>query len=330
LDAILSKTTQETVEPALGIAAVERETGLSKDLLRVWERRYGFPQPQRDAQASASTRWSRCSGCAGSSACSTRGPGRVRSFAAPDALQKCLEALGKEGAGAVHRSTQDEDRERQRERVEDLLAPLFVHQPTRLLEGLQAELLRLGLSTYVTERLAPLVQRVGELWSQGRLQVFEEHLFTEVVQQQLRGALAQLRSSGGERPLVLLTTVPGEEHSLGLLMAHALLAVQGCACMSLGLQTPLPDIVQALRARRSDVLALSFSSFASAALLGDSLDYLARHGPQETPIWVGGRAAALPRLVSRWPGRVRHLAALEDVGAAVQAWRQSEGGRAGG
>jgi DNA-binding transcriptional MerR regulator/methylmalonyl-CoA mutase cobalamin-binding subunit len=331
LDAILSKTTQEAVEPALGIAAVERETGLSKDLLRVWERRYGFPQPQRDAQAERlypleqvqRLRWIKRLLDQGAR------PGQVVSLP-PDALQKCLEALGKEGAGAVHRSTQDEDRERQRERVEDLLAPLFVHQPTRLLEGLQAELLRLGLSTYVTERLAPLVQRVGELWSQGRLQVFEEHLFTEVVQQQLRGALAQLRSSGGERPLVLLTTVPGEEHSLGLLMAHALLAVQGCACMSLGLQTPLPDIVQALRARRSDVLALSFSSFASAALLSDSLDYLARHGPQETPIWVGGRAAALPRLVSRWPGRVRHLAALEDVGAAVQAWRQSEGGRAGG
>ena len=33
----------------LGIAAVERETGLSKDLLRVWERRYGFPSPSRDA-----------------------------------------------------------------------------------------------------------------------------------------------------------------------------------------------------------------------------------------------------------------------------------------
>ena len=33
----------------LSIAAIERDTGLSKDLLRVWERRYGFPQPQRDA-----------------------------------------------------------------------------------------------------------------------------------------------------------------------------------------------------------------------------------------------------------------------------------------
>ena len=33
----------------LSISAVERDTGLSKDNLRVWERRYGFPNPQRDA-----------------------------------------------------------------------------------------------------------------------------------------------------------------------------------------------------------------------------------------------------------------------------------------
>ena len=32
----------------LSIAAVERDTGLSKDVLRVWERRYGFPVPERD------------------------------------------------------------------------------------------------------------------------------------------------------------------------------------------------------------------------------------------------------------------------------------------
>ena len=34
--------------PSFNIGAVERETGLSKDLLRMWERRYGFPQPVRD------------------------------------------------------------------------------------------------------------------------------------------------------------------------------------------------------------------------------------------------------------------------------------------
>ena len=38
-----------TNEEQVGIAAVERETGFSKDTLRVWERRYGFPKPSRDA-----------------------------------------------------------------------------------------------------------------------------------------------------------------------------------------------------------------------------------------------------------------------------------------
>jgi hypothetical protein len=33
----------------MNIGAVERETGLSKDILRTWERRYGFPAPARDA-----------------------------------------------------------------------------------------------------------------------------------------------------------------------------------------------------------------------------------------------------------------------------------------
>ena len=45
-------STAELTPPAAvwpGIAAVERETGISKDSLRIWERRYAFPQPARDA-----------------------------------------------------------------------------------------------------------------------------------------------------------------------------------------------------------------------------------------------------------------------------------------
>lgn len=34
---------------AFSISDVERDTGLAKETLRVWERRYAFPQPQRDA-----------------------------------------------------------------------------------------------------------------------------------------------------------------------------------------------------------------------------------------------------------------------------------------
>jgi hypothetical protein len=40
-----------TTAPALrcSISDVERDLGVAKETLRVWERRYGFPQPQRDA-----------------------------------------------------------------------------------------------------------------------------------------------------------------------------------------------------------------------------------------------------------------------------------------
>ena len=38
----------ETHELVLNISAAERETGLSKDVLRMWERRYAFPKPGRD------------------------------------------------------------------------------------------------------------------------------------------------------------------------------------------------------------------------------------------------------------------------------------------
>src|SRR5216110_3520529 len=41
----------ESSGAALNISAVERETGLSKDVLRIWERRYGFPEPHRDDNA---------------------------------------------------------------------------------------------------------------------------------------------------------------------------------------------------------------------------------------------------------------------------------------
>ena len=50
-------------ETPLTIAAVERDVGLSKDVLRVWERRYGFPVPERDANGERLYPANRSSGC---------------------------------------------------------------------------------------------------------------------------------------------------------------------------------------------------------------------------------------------------------------------------
>jgi methylmalonyl-CoA mutase cobalamin-binding subunit len=133
----------------------------------------------------------------------------------------------------------------------------------------------------------------------------------------MRGALASI-SSPGAPPTVMLTTVPGEPHGLGLLMTESLLSLQGCRCLSLGVQTPLWDAVLAARAHRADVLALSFSSALNAAQVVDSLAELREMLPATIGIWAGGDSPALRR--HRLAG-VEVLAGLHEIAPQIARWR---------
>ncbi len=306
----------------LGIAAVERETGLSKDLLRVWERRYGFPQPARDElgerlyppEQVQRLRWIKRLLDAG------QRPGHVVALPT-EALQARLREQARAPAEGFLRSTAGSPSAAQ---LDALLAPLREHQLYRLQELLQAELLKRGLGPYVIELLAPLVNHVGQLWSEDRLQVFEEHLFAETVQQQLRHAIALLPGRPLEdRPRVLLSTLPGEEHGLGLLMAQTLLVLEGCHCVSLGLQTPVRELAEAARTQRSDIVALSFSAYASTALIDDGLGTLLPLLPESCRLWAGGSAASLRRLAQRWPQRLQVITELSALAPALARWRQA-------
>ncbi len=78
----------------------------------------------------------------------------------------------------------------------------------------------------------PLNRAVGDAWMRGELQIFEEHLYTEQLQVALRTAINTFPRQAGA-PRVLLTTFPGEQHGLGLLMVEALLVPEGARCISL-------------------------------------------------------------------------------------------------
>ena len=303
----------------LGIAAVERETGLSKDLLRVWERRYGFPQPERDHLSERlyppdqvqRLRWIKRLLDAGNR------PSHVVALS-PEALQLRLQQATAP-ASTLSRAHADASVAE----LDELLAPLLNHELYLLHERLQTQLLKRGLGPYVIELLAPLIGRVGQLWSEGRLQIYEEHLFTEAVQQQLRRSIAMLPTQQtGEAPRILLSTLPGEEHGLGLLMAQALLALEGCYCISLGPQTPIGDLAEAVRTQRADVLALSFSAFASAASIDDGVGTLMSVLPEHVELWVGGSATALRRMGGRW-SRLHLVTELPRLSEEVARWRGS-------
>ena len=154
-------------------------------------------------------------------------------------------------------------------------------------------------------------------WLGGDLQVFEEHLYTEVLQGVLSNAIATVPHAAGA-PRILLTTLPQEEHGLGLLMAEALLSLEGARCISLGVETPVADIVRAAVSQRADVVALSFSAAYSTRQMLSGLEQLRLALPAATDIWAGGTAAMLVR---RAPENVTILGSLDSIRAALAGWR---------
>jgi DNA-binding transcriptional MerR regulator/methylmalonyl-CoA mutase cobalamin-binding subunit len=291
----------------LNISAVERETGLSKDVLRMWERRYGFPRPGRDENGERQYT-----------------PADIAKLRAIKRLMdvgmrpgKLVEhSLDELNALADVRSAPRKDQvapalER------DVMALLQQHDATGLQHMLANLLMRQGLQKFVLDTVTPLNRAVGDAWMRGELQVFEEHLYTEQLQVALRTAVNAFPRQTGV-PRVLLTTFPSEQHGLGLLMVEALLVPEGVQCISLGPQTPLEDIRRAAVAHKVHILALSFSGAFPLRQATDGLASLRRQLPPQVTLWAGGEMTR--RVRKTMPGVVL-IPDLASTVNALRSWR---------
>lgn len=303
----------------LSIAAVERDTGLSKDTLRVWERRYGFPAPRRDAAGERAYTLADVEKLRVLKRLLDVGhrPGRIVPLALP-----ALQQLTEQTLDLPQRAAQPEPP------ATDLRACLSLLRGHDI-AGLRAELVRalsrLGVGRFVLEVAGPLSTAVGDAWLRGQMEVFQEHACTEVLQTLLRQAAAGIPSpAAAGAPCVLLGTFPGEPHGLGLLMAEAVLALEGCRCVSLGVQTPPWDIVLAAGAYRADIVALGFTGCMNPNQVVDGLTELRGKLPAAVHLWAGGSAPVLVR--RRVPG-VLPMGSLHELPAALRHWREGAGSR---
>jgi methanogenic corrinoid protein MtbC1 len=151
----------------------------------------------------------------------------------------------------------------------------------------------------------------------GELQVFEEHLYTEQLQVALRTAINAFPRQTGT-PKVLLTTFPGEQHGLGLLMVEALLVPEGAQCISLGIQTPLEDIRRAALAHKVQLVALSFSGAFPVRQATEGLAALRRELPSSITLWAGGEMTR--RVRKTLPGVILIPDLAASIGA-LKSWR---------
>ena len=292
---------------ALNISAVEREAGLSKDVLRMWERRYGFPKPSRDDNGErrySATEVAKLRAIKRLMDVGLR-PGKIIAHSLDE-----LNALA-EGRVSARREPASPATE------SEILALLSGHDAPALQNMLANLLMRQGLQRFVLETLTSLNHAVGDAWMRGDLAVFEEHLYTEQLQVALRtGINAFPRQLGA--PRVLLTTFPGEQHGLGLLMVEALLVPEGAQCISLGPQTPIEDIRRAALAHEAHVVALSFSGAFAVRQAGDGLAALRRQLPAGIAVWAGGEMTR--RIRKALPG-VLLVPDIAGTTAALKSWR---------
>jgi DNA-binding transcriptional MerR regulator/methylmalonyl-CoA mutase cobalamin-binding subunit len=281
------------------IRVVSRLTGISSDTLRMWERRYGFPKPERNAAS-------------------------VRVYSQDDVERLMLVArtlkAGYRAGEVIHHS---------REELSELLAnaagtrletgptPASIQNVVAALErddvdALRAELrqavVNLGTRRFLSDVAAPLLEHVGEAWATGRLEVRHEHLLSEVLSTQLK-LLSSAFDGATRGPVILLATLPGEQHSLGLEMVALHVALSGATPRVLGVDTPPDQIVDAARGLGAKIVGISLSAATDLDSAHTHLGWLAEELTPGTELWIGGRRAAALGDVAR----ARRVAGWDDL-----------------
>lgn len=267
------------VEPGLlSIGDICSETGLSADVIRVWERRYGFPVPVR--LPSGHRRYQQ------------EDLHRLRLMAEAVAQGHRPSEVARVPEAALKRLLVPSDDPR----VEALFGAVAAMDSDRIRGLLREALAELGWRGFLQQVVSRLLDRVGMAWADGSIGIHHEHLVTEVLEDLLRELRLEFRVQP-ERGTVLLCTLPGERHRLGLLMAALAYAAQGIRTELLGVDLPVASIAQAARALRVGRVAVSLSVQSAGETTRRLLMDLKERLPAGCGLLVGGQGAARTRRV---------------------------------
>jgi DNA-binding transcriptional MerR regulator/methylmalonyl-CoA mutase cobalamin-binding subunit len=282
---------------AWSMAAATRRTGIGQHTLRAWERRFGFPTPLRlpsghrrytDEQIERLTMIGRALAL-GHRAGDVVPLSQSRLQALLRSAQAFPATLPSWEARILARA-----REFDREAIVSELSQAYAGG---------------GVRAFLRERLVPLTEAVGNAWAVGQFTVGHEHFLSEILEDTLRCLRAPLEHSARGRA-VLLATLPGERHGMGLQMAALTIALAGRRVRILGVETPASEIGAA--AARLDPVAVGISVSASAVgtQMTQAIDALCSKLPGEAHLWVGGSGAqALPSLQTT----VMRMVTLDDL-----------------
>ncbi len=265
---------------ALHIREVVRITGLRREQLYMWQRRYGFPAPLRD-------------------------PFGDRVYP-PDqvARLRLIKQLLSEGwrAGAVVPLADTALQSMLGLTVEEPMPlPAEIEASVRLLSTHRAVELQLhlskllasqGLRKFLEQTLIPLNEAIHEHVVRGEMQTFQELRFADLTQRLLRDVRGTVRPSRDARQ-VLLATPPNDPNQLGLSILELLLHTEGVSSVTLGAGVPAQEIAGAAKAYGAALVLLLFDRGISGKIAGQEIRSLRGALPGDMPLIVSGRAVNL-------------------------------------
>jgi methanogenic corrinoid protein MtbC1 len=264
----------------ISIGGLARSTGIPVETLRTWEARYGFPVPERRPSGhrvyptTIIPRLRRIS--------QALARGHRASYAVP-ATDGQLDQLLSVGQGETARSALDVTRVD----LEALLETVETFDTDRLTRMLLSEAARRDPVDLVDRLIGPLLKSVGEGWASGRFTISHEHFLSERVGDLLRTVRLPYEDRA-KGPVVVLATLPGEQHGLGLHMAALVMAEAGCRIVFLGTEAPPAQVAAICRQVGARAAALSVSSHAQGRAMSTKLAQLRRRLPNAVALVAGG------------------------------------------
>jgi len=279
----------------LSIGELSEATGVPSETIRIWERRYGKPEPIRLASGhrrydESHVHW----------------------------LRRMAEAVSRDYRPSQVARLSDAELDRLIAPLADILRdPELAALLAMILEyrdvDLRATLLDMGRRvpalTFLRDRVVPLVRSVSCWWADHRFAVRHEHLLSECLQDVLRALRIETQPAITERRL-LLTTLPGDQHDLGLHMAALLAARHRIAATLLGRDLPETELLTTIAETKPYGVCISVSNLVGASQLVRDLAELRAVVPPQVALIVGG--ASLRSLKRSIPG-ITHLATFVDL-----------------
>jgi DNA-binding transcriptional MerR regulator/methylmalonyl-CoA mutase cobalamin-binding subunit len=295
--------------PLHPVRVVVQRTGLSPDVLRAWERRYGAVEPVRTAGGQRLYTGADVERLALLHEATRSGRQIGQLVALDDASLRDLIAADRRESVPSAVSPVDAERH-----IGEAYAAVEAMDPARLELELRQAVLALGAAAALSGVLAPLLERIGLAWQQGRLSVGHEHAASAVVRRFLDW-ISAASIPGAAAPAIGLATLEGERHEFGAMLAMAAALANGWSALYFGPEMPVRDLAAAAAARDLTAVGLSVVYVEDPGRVVEAIGALRDALPADVALVVGGSGAARIRGRLADP-RVR---VVEDLGSFVAA-----------